>query len=113
MIVPCSCILLDNGIQWVPQLMGDRRINHSKELVVFLQVREHYQVRLVNHLNQHVLLRIQLKIVNLNLNILILLLILFLAILQCVRMRVLHYHVQLDSFEDHKVKVVLLEFLNL
>jgi len=47
------------------------------------------------------------------LHILVLLVILFLAILQSVRLRVLDYQVQLDSFEDHKVKVILLDFLNL
>ena len=46
-------------------------------------------------------------------HILVLLVILFLAILQSVRLRVLDYQVQLDSFEDHKVKVILLDFLNL
>lgn len=113
MVVPCSCVLLDNGIQRVPELVGHRGIDHSKELVVLLKVREHDQVRLVYHLNQHVLLRVQLEVVNLYLNVLVLLIILFITILQCVRLRVLNYHVEFDSFEDHKVKIVLLEFLNL
>jgi len=113
MVVSCSGVLLDNGIQWVPELVGHRRIDHSKELVIFLKVGEHDQVRLVNHLNQHVLLWVQLEVINLYLHILVLLVILFLAILQSVRLRVLDYQVQLDSFEDHKVKVILLDFLNL
>ena len=90
MVVPCSRVLLDNGIQWVPELVGHRGINHSKELVVLLKVREHDQVRLVYHLNQHVLLRVQLEAVNLYLNVLVLLIILFIPILQCVRLRILN-----------------------
>ena len=81
-VVPCSGVLLDNGIQWVPQLVGHRGIDHSKELVVFLKVGEHDQVRLVNHLNQHVLLRVQLEVINLYLHILVLLVIFIVAILQ-------------------------------
>ena len=44
MVVPCSSVLLDNGIQWVPELVGDRRVDHSQELVVLLKVGEHDQV---------------------------------------------------------------------
>ena len=81
-------------------------IDHFEQFIVLLQVRKHNQVGLVNDLDQHVFLGVQLEGVHLYLQELVLLIgWLCGGVVALLAVDFVSFH----SLEDHQVKVFLLD----
>ena len=108
MVVPGAIIKPNNRIEWISQLMRNCGIDHFEQLVVLLQIRKHNQVGLVNDLDQHVFLGVQLEGVHFYLQELVLLIGWLCGGVVALLASAVDF-VSFHSLEDHQVKVFLLD----